>query len=67
MHFYQSERTAVLIDGANLYQTGRALGLDSEWGIGSLRLTLGRSNDETNLKRVVTVLPYIIEELREGR
>ncbi len=31
MHFYQSERTALFIDGANLYQTARALGFDIDY------------------------------------
>ena len=31
MHFYTSERTALFIDGANLYQTARALGFDIDY------------------------------------
>jgi uncharacterized LabA/DUF88 family protein len=31
MHFYHSERTALFIDGANLYQTARALGFDIDY------------------------------------
>jgi cysteine desulfurase len=43
-----------------------AMGLDPEWGIGSLRLTLGRANDEADVARVLEVLPGIVEQLREG-
>lgn len=42
-----------------------ALGLPPEWGIGSLRLTLGHSNDGTNVARILDVLPGIIAGLRE--
>jgi uncharacterized LabA/DUF88 family protein len=31
MHFYQSERAALFIDGANLYSTARALGFDIDY------------------------------------
>lgn len=31
MHFYQSERTVLLIDGANLYATAKALGFDIDY------------------------------------
>jgi len=31
MHFYHSERTALFIDGANLYATARALGFDIDY------------------------------------
>ncbi|MBK1698012.1 LabA-like NYN domain-containing protein [Rhodovibrio salinarum] len=31
MHFYHSEKTALFIDGANLYQTARALGFDIDY------------------------------------
>jgi cysteine desulfurase len=42
-----------------------ALGLEPAWGIGSLRLSLGRSNDAIDIDRVVDVLPRIISKLRE--
>jgi cysteine desulfurase len=44
-----------------------AMGLPPDWGIGSLRLTLGHSNDETDVARVLEVLPGIVERLRAGR
>lgn len=31
MHFYQDERTALFIDGANLYATAKALGFDIDY------------------------------------
>jgi len=43
-----------------------AMGLPAEWSMGSLRLTLGRSNDEADVLRVLEVLPGIIERLRAG-
>jgi cysteine desulfurase len=43
-----------------------AMGLAPEWGIGSLRLTLGRSNDEADVDRILEVLPGIIKKLREA-
>jgi len=41
-----------------------ALGLAPEWSIGSLRLTLGHANDESDVTRVLEVLPGIVERLR---
>jgi cysteine desulfurase len=41
-----------------------AMGLSPEWAIGGLRLTLGRSNDEADVARVLDVLPPIVERLR---
>ena len=41
-----------------------AMGLLPEWGLGSLRLTLGRANDENDVARVLEVLPGILERLR---
>jgi len=41
-----------------------AMGLPPEWSIGSLRLTLGRTNDEADVARVLEVLPGIVEQLR---
>ncbi len=43
-----------------------ALGMPPEWSIGSLRLTLGRANDETDVERVLEILPGIVERLRRG-
>jgi cysteine desulfurase len=44
----------------------QALGFGADWGIGSLRLTLGRSNDEADVDRVLEVLPGIVWQLREA-
>jgi len=44
----------------------RAMGLPPEWSLGSLRLTLGRANDETDVERVLEVLPGVVERLRAG-
>jgi len=41
-----------------------AMGLSPDWSIGSLRLTLGRDNDEADVARVLEVLPGIVERLR---
>jgi cysteine desulfurase len=41
-----------------------AMGLSAEWSIGSLRLTLGRSNTKADVDRVLAVLPGIVERLR---
>jgi cysteine desulfurase len=43
-----------------------ALGLSAEWAIGSLRLTLGHSNGEADVARVLEVLPGVIKRLRAG-
>jgi cysteine desulfurase len=45
----------------------KALGLPLEWGIGSLRLSLGRSSTEEHVNRVLSVLPKTIEDLREAQ
>ena len=42
----------------------QAMGLPPDWSIGSLRLTLGRGNDEADLERVMEVLPPLVERLR---
>ncbi|MGD2177389.1 MAG: cysteine desulfurase family protein [Anaerolineae bacterium] len=44
----------------------QAMGLGPEWGVGSLRLTLGRSNDGADVDRVLEVLPGIVKQLREN-
>lgn len=41
-----------------------AMGVCRDWGIGSLRLTLGRANDEDDVTRVLEVLPGVVERLR---
>ena len=41
-----------------------AMGIPRDWGIGSLRITLGRANDESDVARVLEVLPPIVERLR---
>jgi cysteine desulfurase len=43
-----------------------AMGLAPDWSIGSLRLTLGRANDEADVARVLEVLPAVVERLRAG-
>jgi cysteine desulfurase len=43
-----------------------AMGLPLDWSVGSLRLTLGRSNNEADIARVLEVLPGIVERLRAG-
>jgi cysteine desulfurase len=43
-----------------------AMGLSPDWSIGSLRLTLGRANDEADVARVLEVLPAVVERLRAG-
>lgn len=42
-----------------------AMGLEPEWGVGSLRLSLGRSNEQRDVDRILEVLPGIVERLRE--
>lgn len=42
-----------------------AMGLDHETAHGSLRLTLGRGNDESDVDYVLQVLPAIVERLRK--
>ena len=41
-----------------------ALGLDHETAHGSLRFSLGRSTDEAQIRKVIEVLPPIVEKLR---
>ena len=41
-----------------------AMGLTPEWGIGSLRLTLGRWTTEADIERVLDVLPGVVEKTR---
>jgi cysteine desulfurase len=43
-----------------------AMGICPSWGIGSLRLTLGRCNDEDDVACVLEVLPRVVERLRAG-
>jgi cysteine sulfinate desulfinase/cysteine desulfurase-like protein len=42
------------------------MGLSPDWSIGSLRLTLGHSNEEADVARVLEALPGIVERLRVG-
>ena len=42
-----------------------AMGLEPEWGVGSLRLSLGRSNEQRDVDRILEVLPGIIDRLRK--
>ncbi len=41
-----------------------AMGLPGEWAMGSLRLTLGRSNTEDDIARTLEVLPDIVDRIR---
>ncbi len=41
-----------------------ALGLEPEWALGSLRVTVGRQTTEAHIERLLTVLPKIIQKLR---
>jgi len=41
-----------------------ALGLEPEWALGSLRLTVGRQTTEAHVDRLLEVLPGIVEKLR---
>lgn len=43
-----------------------AMGLSPDWSVGSLRLTLGRGNDEMHIERVLDVLPRVVQRLRAG-
>jgi cysteine desulfurase len=45
----------------------RSMGLARDWSLGSLRLTLGHSNHEGDIARVLEVLPPIIQRLRAGK
>ncbi len=42
-----------------------ALGLPHEWAIGSLRLTLGRQNNDEDVDYVLDLVPKIVQRLRE--
>ena len=44
-----------------------AMGVSPEWGVGSLRLTLGHSNDEADVDQVLKVLPGIVKGLRRNK
>jgi cysteine desulfurase len=43
-----------------------AMGVSAEWSLGGLRITLGHTNDEADVERVLEVLPPIIKRLRES-
>jgi cysteine desulfurase len=43
-----------------------AMGLKPDWSIGSLRLTLGRANTDSDVDRVLKVLPGVVGRLRAG-
>jgi cysteine sulfinate desulfinase/cysteine desulfurase-like protein len=40
------------------------MGFSPDWGIGSLRFTLGQANDESDVGHVLEVLPGIVQRLR---
>ncbi len=42
----------------------KAMGLPPEWGIGSVRFSLGRGNTEADVEAVLEVLPRIVAQLR---
>lgn len=42
----------------------RALGIDDEWGLGSLRLTVGRHTTESDIAFVLDTLPGIVARMR---
>jgi cysteine desulfurase len=42
-----------------------AIGLPHEIAHGSLRLTIGTDNTEAEIERVISVLPGIVQKLRE--
>ncbi|MCS6909511.1 MAG: cysteine desulfurase [Anaerolineales bacterium] len=44
-----------------------ALGLEPEWALGSLRITVGRGTTEAHVERLVAVLPKAVEKLRAER
>lgn len=41
-----------------------ALGLEPEWALGSLRITVGRGTTEAHVERLVATLPKVVEKLR---
>jgi cysteine desulfurase len=41
-----------------------AMGVPPELARGSLRITLGRANSESDVERLLTVLPPIVERMR---
>ena len=41
-----------------------AMGLSREWAQGSLRITLGRSNDDAQVDRLLVALPEVVSKLR---
>ena len=41
-----------------------AMGVPAERAVGSLRLTVGKSNEDGDIDRVLEVLPAIVERLR---
>jgi cysteine desulfurase len=45
----------------------KAMGFSSDWGIGALRFSLGRSNTEEDVKTVLEVLGPIVARLRAER
>jgi cysteine desulfurase len=43
----------------------KALGLDDDWALGSLRVTVGRQTTSMEIDRFLQILPDLIEELRQ--
>ena len=41
-----------------------ALGMDREWALGSLRLTVGRGTTDDEIEHVQNTLPDVIERMR---
>ncbi len=45
----------------------KAIGLEREWALGGIRLTLGRATTEQDIETVLEVFPRIVERLRRRR
>lgn len=43
-----------------------ALGLDAEWALGSLRLTVGRGTTDAEIEHIQEMMPPLIAQLRNG-
>ena len=64
MHFYQNERIALFIDGANLYATAKALGFDIDY---KRLLALFRQKGQLVRALYYTALAEDQEYSRSGR
>jgi cysteine desulfurase len=43
-----------------------ALGLEPEWALGSLRITVGRATTDAHIDRLLSVLPEVVHRLRKS-